>query len=183
MSRIPLVEKSDASGEVAETFDALEANFGKIPNLFKTLARFPPAMRPMWKLFDALYNKSDLDPRMLELVIIQVAYSYQSHYCLTIHKAFALERGLSNQEIKSMMDPATWSRFPESEQALLAYVAAYEEDSNKIPDEVFDAMRAHYTESQIVNLTMLMGLACLYGQTANALQIPIDSFIGASATS
>lgn len=183
MSRIPLVEKSDAPEGVAALYDVLEENFRKVPNLFATLAHYPPAMKPMLELFDALYNQSELDPRLLEFVVIKIAYGYQSHYCLTMHKAFALERGMTNAEIKAMEDPANWSAFAPHERALLAFTQQFQADPNAISDALYAELEDHYTQSQIVNLTALMGLASLFGQMANALRIPIDAYTGASATS
>lgn len=181
MSRIPLVDKSDASDDVAALYDALEEKFRKVPNLFATLAHHPPAMKPMLELFSALYDQSDLDPRLLEFVVIKIAYGFQSHYCLTMHKAFALERGLTNQEIKDMEDRAHWAGFEARERVLLAFTDQFQKDPNRVSDELFASLSEHYSTGEIVNLTALMGLAALFGQMANALQIPIDSFIGASA--
>ncbi len=42
---------------------------------------------------------------------------------------------------------------------------------------------AHYSDAEIVNLTLLMALASLFGQTANALRIPLDGSIRLRSTS
>ena len=181
MIRIPLVTEDAAPPEVSALYDVLKAEFKKVPNLFATAAHYPAAMKPLLELFDALYNQSDLDPRLLEFVVIKIAYGYQSHYCLTLHKAFALERGVSNADIKAMEDRANWDAFPPAERALLEFTEQFQKEPLDVSDELFAGMRRHYSEGQIVNLTMLMGVASLFGQMANALQIPVDSFIGAAA--
>ena len=178
MTRVRLVESADAEGEVAEFFEVLVENFKKVPNLFATVAHYPGAMKPLLELFDSLYNQSDLDPRLLEFVIIKISFGYQSHYCLTLHKAFALERGATNEEIRALDDPSGLASFPEDERVALEFARQFAEDPLDISDELYQRLSEHYSESQIVNLTLLMGLASLFGQTANALRIPIDSFIG-----
>lgn len=179
MSRIPLVRKDVASPEVAAVYEMLEGAFNKVPNLFATLANHPPALKPMLELFGALYEQSEIEPRLLEFVVLKIAYGYQSDYCLTMHKAFALERGITNEEIYAMEDRANWGRFPANEQALLGYTAQFQADPLGLTDEHHGELAQHFSESQIVNLVALMGLASLFGQMANALQIPVDEFIGA----
>ena len=182
MTRIPLIDKADAPQDIATFFGVLEESFGKVPNLFATIAHYPPSLKPMLELFDSLYNQTDLNPRICDFVVIKIAYAYQSHYCLTLHKAFALERGVTNAEIMAMDDPARLDSFPENERVVLEFANQYAKDPLAISDELYGRLRAHYSESHVVNLTLLMGLASLFGQVANALRIPIDSFIGKPET-
>ena len=179
MSRIPLIPKEEARGEVATIYGMLEESFQKIPNLFATVAHLPQAMGPLLQFFDTLYNQSELSPRLLEMVVIKVSYGYQSHYCLTLHKAFALERGLTNADILAMEDPAGSAAFPENERVLLEYIDQYVKEPLDVSDELFGRMSQHFTKGQIVNLSLLASLSGLFGQLANALKIPVDQFIGA----
>lgn len=180
MSRIPLIGRAEAAGEVAAMFEVLQQNFRKVPNLFATVAHHPPSMRPLLELFDSVYNQTDLEPRLLEMVVIKIAYGYQSHYCLTLHKAFALERGLSNEDIERIRDPETYGAFPDAERAVLEVTDQFAQDPLGISDEQFERLRGYFDEEQVVTLVLLMGLASLFGQLANALRIPIDDFIGAA---
>ena len=181
MSRIPLITKEEAQGDVAAVFGALEENFKKVPNLFATVAHLPQAMGPLLSLFDTLYNQSDLAPRLLEMVVIKVSYGYQSHYCLTLHKAFALERGLTNADILAMEAPGGPTGFPENERVLLEYVDQYVREPLEVSDDLFARLSEHFTPGQIVNLSLLASLSGLFGQMANALKIPVDAFIGTPA--
>ena len=177
MSRVPLVKPEEASPEIQAFFRELEANFHKVPNLFGTLANYPTALTPMLGLFDAVYNRSSLSPRVVELAIIKISYGLQSHYCLTLHKAFALERGVTNDELRALRSDPTHSTFEDSERVVLDFAAQYGEDALAIDDELFARLREHYDEAAIVNLCLLMGLSYLYGQMANSLRIPLDEFI------
>ena len=178
MNRIPLISKDEASPEVAAMYGMLEESFNKVPNLFATVAHTPQAMGPLLQFFDALYNQSDLSPRLLEMVVIKVSYGYQSHYCLTLHKAFALERGLTNADLRAIKDPSGEEVFAENERALLDYVEQYVKEPLEVSDELYARMSEHFTQGQIVNLSLLASLSGLFGQVANALRIPVDSFIG-----
>ena len=48
MTRIPLIDKADAPQDIATFFGVLEESFGKVPNLFATIAHYPPSLSPCW---------------------------------------------------------------------------------------------------------------------------------------
>jgi len=177
MERISLVRAEQASPEIQAFYEGLEEQFHKVPNLFATVAHHPQALQPLLGLFGAVYADTDLSPRLVELTIIKVSYTLQSHYCLTLHKAFALERGLTDEELRSLIEDPTHARFPEAERAVLDFAARYATDAREIPDELVAGLRAHYTEEQIVTLCLLMSLSRLFGDLANALHIPLDAFV------
>jgi len=183
MARIALVSEEEASGEVAAVFDVLRRRFHKVPNLFAALARSPAAMRPVLDLFDAVYVGSDLSDRLKELVIVKIAFGLQSHYCLTLHKAFALERGVTNPELRALAEDPTLAGFPEAERVALEYATLYARDAREISDDLFARLRAHYDEGQIVTLGLLVGLGLIFGDLANALELPMDSFVAPPTSS
>ena len=178
MARISLVHPLDADEEVRALFGELEERFQKVPNLFAAIANHPPAMGPILGLFEAVYAQDGLSDRLKELVLVKVAFGLQSHYCLTLHKAFALERGVSNEELKALREEDDFRSFPEAERVVLRYADAYVEDARQIPDRLYDELRSHYAEGAIVRISLLVSLALLFGDLANALHIPIDAYIG-----
>ena len=46
MVRIGPLKKEEAQGETKAIFEAMERQFGMIPNLFATIARYPKALKP-----------------------------------------------------------------------------------------------------------------------------------------
>ncbi len=182
MPRIRLVERDDADASGQAFFDALHERFEKVPNLFRTMAHYPPALAPLLGMFDSIYAQSSFPPRLTELVMVQVSFTLQSHYCLTLHKAFALEHDATMDEIDALRD-GDLGAFSEPERAALTYAEKYARDSLDISDDVFVQLEAHFSSAEIVNLTLLIGLTQLFGHAANALQIPIDAYVGAPPSS
>ena len=175
MDRIRIVGRDEAPPEVQGIYDGLEEKFQKVPNLFGTVAHHPPAQRPRLELFVSIYEDTSLPPRVVELAIIRVSYALQSHYCLTMHKAFALEVGIEDDELRTLISDGPYDRFPEAERAVIEYAADYATDSRKITDAQYARLREHYSEEQVVNLSMLMGVSRLFGDMANSLHIPLDA--------
>ncbi len=176
MDRIRIVGRDAATPGIQAIYDSLEEKFHKVPNLFGTVAHHPPALRPLLELFTAVYEQTSLPPRVVELAIIRVAYALQSHYCLTMHKAFALQVGIEEAELRLLISDGPYDRFPAAERAVIEYAAVYATDSRTITDEQYARLREHYSEEQVVNLSLLMGLARLFGDMANSLHIPLDAY-------
>ena len=181
MDRISIVGREAATPEVQAIYDALQEKFQKVPNLFGTVAHHPPALRPLLELFISIYEVTSLPPRVGEIAIIRVSYALQSHYCLTMHKAFALEVGIEEDELRTLISDGPYDRFPEAERVVIEYAADFATDSLKISDEQYAHLREHYSEEQVVNLSMLMGLSRLFGDMANSLHIPLDAYAKPSA--
>lgn len=174
MPRIPLIAPECAEGSTQLLFQELQQAFHKVPNLFATVAHYPEALRPLLEYYHAVYTKSAIPKRILELAIIKTSFGTQSEYCLMLHKAFALEHGVTYDEIMSLSEDPQHTRFSEPERAVLEYAAQVTSDSRKVSDELFEKLRRHFSEAQILNLALLVGFAQLFGHLSNALHIPMD---------
>jgi len=83
---------------------------------------------------------------------------------------YALEEGLTPAQVDAL---AAWDLsdlFTRKQRALLAYVDAMTRDI-EVPDGVFAELRAHYSERQTVELTMLIGAYNMHTRVLQALKI------------
>jgi AhpD family alkylhydroperoxidase len=99
--------------------------------------------------------KSGLDQRLFELVKIRASQINGCAYCLDMHWKDAKAIGESDQRL--YMLPA-WREAPcysEQERAALAWTEAVTliADGNA-PDDVYEEARAHFSERELVDLTM-----------------------------
>lgn len=175
MSRISLVPDDAVSPETGALFEMARARYDKVPNLFRTLAHQPQALGPLMQLFGTLYDDSPLDKRLIELGIIVISFQQRSQYCLTLHKAFALEQGATTEEIRMLRDGGSYDAFPPHERAVLRYAAAFADEPLAVDDAFYAELQAHFDEPAIVNLSFLLGMGLMFGQIANALRIPQDA--------
>ncbi|MDJ0976750.1 MAG: carboxymuconolactone decarboxylase family protein [Planctomycetota bacterium] len=177
MPRIPLVPDDAIGDDVAPIFQRVREAYGQVPNLIRTLAHQPAATGPLMDLFATLYEDSPLDKRLIELGIIVVSFRQQSEYCLTLHKAFALDHGATTEEIQRLRDDTGFDAFAPDEQAVLRFAAAFADDPLTIDDALYAGLREHFDDASIVSLSFLLGLGLMFGQIANALRIPPDAVV------
>ena len=53
MLRLPIISHETAEGKTKALFDGIQANFGKVPNIFKGLANSPAVLDGMLKFLGA----------------------------------------------------------------------------------------------------------------------------------
>src|ERR1043165_10153611 len=98
-----------------------------------------------------------MTPRLREIAIVRVAQAARSAYALNQHvPGIAVPDGVSLEECEALKNWKPSKFFNEAERAALAYVDAMVAGP-EVPDDVFNAVRKHYNEREIVELTALGG--------------------------
>ena len=118
-----------------------------------------------------------LEPALLELVKVRASQINGCAYCVDMHSKEARHTGLSEQWIILM---SAWKESPiydAKERALLGWVDAVTRIADTgIPDAAFDALKAHFTEEEIVKITVALGVINTWNRLAVGFrnQHPID---------
>ena len=80
MSRIPPIEKADASEEVIKAYDELEKLGFSILNVFKLFANNDRLLKGFKEIVLALYQDSKLEARYRELAYLRASQLNSCHY-------------------------------------------------------------------------------------------------------
>jgi 4-carboxymuconolactone decarboxylase len=171
MARVSLVEEKDHP-ELAELIGKIRAGRrGSLINVYKLLLH-SPALAAIWLDFvSAARFKTELDGRLREIVIIRVAHLNRTTYVFKQHvPQLSAPEGLTDQECDSLANWQDAQSFSTRERAALAYTDAMTHDVT-VPDDVFEALRLHFNERQIVELSVLIGLYNMHTRVFSALRI------------
>lgn len=114
----------------------------------------PEALKAMMGV-EKYVNSCNLDKLLLELVKLRVSQINGCTFCVDMHCADALKAGESQRRLNTV---AVWREAPffsERERAALAWAEAVTLlSTTHVPDEVYQEMRAHFSEHEAVDLTM-----------------------------
>lgn len=114
----------------------------------------PDALRGMMELEKFVAN-SGLERILYELVKTRASQINGCAYCLDMHTKDARKAGETEQRLYAL---SAWRETPfytERERAALAWTEALTLVSqNDVPDSLYDAVRAHFDEKEMVVLTM-----------------------------
>jgi 4-carboxymuconolactone decarboxylase len=171
MARVSLIEEKDHP-ELAELIGKIRAGRrGALFNVYKLLLH-SPQLAPIWLDFvGAARFATALDGRLREIVIVRVAHLNRTAYVFKQHvPQLAAPEGLTDAEADALADWRNAPSFSARERAALAYADAMTRDV-AVPDAVFDELRPHFNERQIVELTVLIGTYNMHTRVFTALQI------------
>lgn len=114
----------------------------------------PGAYRAMAAL-ERYVKECGLELPLIELVKIRVSQINGCAYCLDMHTKDARAEGETEQRIYTLPAWRETPFFTEREQAALAWAEAVTLVSEThVPDDVYEQARAHFSDEELVNLTM-----------------------------
>jgi AhpD family alkylhydroperoxidase len=117
----------------------------------------PETIKALAALEDQV-RASGLEPSLFELVKIRASQINGCAFCINMHTQDARKQGETEQRIYLLN---AWREAPvytDRERAALAWTEAVTLVSEThVPDDVYDAARAQFSEAEMVNLTMLVG--------------------------
>ncbi|MES2505239.1 MAG: carboxymuconolactone decarboxylase family protein [Verrucomicrobiota bacterium] len=114
----------------------------------------PEAFKAMCALENTV-KTSGLEPSLLELVKLRASQINGCAYCMDLHTRDARKAGETERRLYLLQ---AWREAPiytGRERAALAWTEAVTlVASSHVPDEVFEEARPHFTEAELVNLTL-----------------------------
>ena len=174
MARVALVEEKDHP-ELAELIGKIKAGRGgTLLNIYKLLLHSPPLAATLFEHMNAVRWQTTLDGRLREIVIIRVAHIHRCDYALRQHvPRLALAEGMTLEECDALADWRGSKLFSERERCALAHVDAMA-SAREVPEDVFEALRRHFEERQLVELTVLIGSYIMHNRVFNALKVDLE---------
>ncbi len=114
----------------------------------------PGAIRAMRGLEDYL-AECGLEPSLLDLVRTRASQINGCAYCIDMHTKDARARGESEQRLYELDAWRETSFYTERERAALAWTEAVTLITNgHVPDAVYNEVRQHLSDEELVNLTL-----------------------------
>ena len=171
MARVSYIEEKDHP-ELADLIGKVRAGRrGTLINVYRLLLHTPGLAECWLNLISAARYKTALDGRLREIVIVRVGYLNRTRYVVNQHvPELTRPEGMTQEECDALADWRGSKSFSERERAALAYADAMTRDID-VPDAVFDALRPHFNERQIVELTVLVGTYNMHTRVFTALEI------------
>ena len=134
--------------------------------LMRFFAHRPELVKGMLPFAGALKTKRTLPDRLIELVRLRIAYFNQCRSCMAIRYSDAIDDGLDEEMVCSLEHPADAENLTEAEKAAINYGELLATDHLRIDDSVYDELRQHFSEAQIVELGMQAAFFVGFGRLA-----------------
>ena len=116
---------------------------------------------------EAHIKASGLEPSLIELIKTRASQINGCAFCINMHTVDAMAGGESAERL-FLLD--AWHESPiytARERAALAWTDALTRVADThAPDNVYEEVRPHFTEEELVNLTALIGMINLWNRVA-----------------
>lgn len=139
-------------------------------------AKAADLMKPMLALEEAV-AKSGLDPMLIHLVKLRASQINGCAYCVDMHVKEARKDGEAEQRIHLVSAWRESPLFTDRERAALEWTEALTLlPQSRADDQFYDPLKAHFSDVEIVQLTMLIGVINVWNRLAVGFrsQHPVD---------
>ena len=119
-------------------------------------------------------RKRKLSPQLRELGQLRAGYARGSRFVFSQHCKAARAVGLSEEQIRAIKGWSVATCFSPLERAVLAYTDCLVLQGGRVPDDVFDALRAGLGDVEILELTYVTCMYDMHAVMSRALRLEYD---------
>ncbi len=151
-----------------ELLATLEARSKQANLFFRAMAHRPEVLKNFPALYMAIMGPGSVARRIKVLVYLACSYGNRCQYCIASNLPGARRAGISEEEIAAL-EAENNGIFPADEQAALNYARELTRTANAT--ETRAALAAHFTDEQVVEITLEIALSNFTNRFNNGLQI------------
>jgi len=118
--------------------------------------------------------KRKLDPKLRELGQTRAGFARGSRFVFSQHCKASRAVGLREEQIQAIPAWGVADCFSALERAVLAYTDCLVLDGGRVPDALFDALRAELCDEEILELTYVTCLYEMHATMCRALRLEFD---------
>lgn len=119
-------------------------------------------------------DKRLLDAKLRELGQTRAGFSVGSKFVFSQHCKASREAGLSEAQIEAIPHWQVAECFSEIERAVLAYTDALVLQRGRVPDGVFDSLKKHLSDEEILEFTYVTCTYMMHAVMSRALRLEYD---------
>ncbi len=173
---VSYVEREDADEKTNAFYDAAEERFQLLLNIFKVFGHTPELGRIFTESVMEMLQDSYLSWKTKELLILKATLRNECQYCVVQHEAVSKRLGITEEAIADIEGDRykTSPHFNEGEKALIELTHQIGVDANRISNDLWSRVKAHYNESQIVEAVYVITQYIAISKFGDALGVVLE---------
>ena len=172
-TRIPLLDREQVTPEVASVYDALLAQRGVVPNMFKTVAHAPSLALAFAGLLKALLSDGALTGWYKELIATRMSVLCGSEYAGKAHAISARQKGATEEQISAARSNFETGPFSDAEKAGFRAAGKLHQSGKQLDDQSFAELKAVFSDQAIVELIAAASIFEFFPRFVDGLRIPV----------
>jgi alkylhydroperoxidase family enzyme len=180
MARVKMIPPETTDAAAREVYDGVLRQWGRISNFSQVLAHQPAALAG-WMLPNEAIRLSNVkaDPeyvKIQQLVIIKTSALNRSAYCMSHNVPLGKKIGLTEAQIAAAQGDSYLASpdLDARQKAAVRWAEAVTKMTARDDDAAFAEMKRHFSEKQIVELTVFCGMWNYSNRLCEALHVDLE---------
>ncbi len=173
MARVRDVEIDEVPDDVRAVYRRFADDYGPFLNQVKVFAHRPAAVKHLMGLLLELADEGCLPKRYLEIVLVVVSKLNECTYCVAHHTPRLIEQGFAPETASRILEPDCPGLDP-VDRLVRDFAVQVTNEPGRMRDAMFDELKRHFSEEQIVELTLRTALCGFFNRFNDALQIGME---------
>lgn len=157
-----------ASEKTAAMYDAAEASYGYVPNMYRAFGHRPEVMENWGALLSSIRGHMTL--RRYELVTLAAAKELKSSYCMLAHGSVLLREGFTDEGLTAVVAEAATAPISEEGRAVMAFAAKVARDATSVAKADVDRLKGFgLSDAEVFDITAAASVRCFFSKMLDAL--------------
>ena len=174
MSRIELLPKTPTDPQLEEMFNEVLGRWPRVPNLYRTLGHSPDMLRGWLDIAWTLRLKAKTPRRVRELIILEGARVSRSGYEWAQHVPMALEAGVTQAEVDSILS-GNWSGTLSAAERAALQMAREVTEGPAASEACITELKAYYSDPEVIELVLTATFYVCVARTLMSLDVPLEA--------
>jgi AhpD family alkylhydroperoxidase len=136
-------------------------------------AHCPEALAHIAGLMKSFGEYGVMPKRYIEIAVVTVSQVNACRHCVGRHSVRLNTLGLGHETIAQILQPDC-PGLDEKDRLVRDYAMQVSENSASLRDGLFEELTRYFSEAEIVELTLRIGLAGFFNRFNNAMQVDLD---------
>jgi uncharacterized peroxidase-related enzyme len=171
LARISNIQSQDLQGDARVVYERIEREYGAFGNMLGVLGHRPPAIEHLFGLLLDSARDGLITRRHLEIVLVTASRLNACQYCVSHHEPRLEQLGVAAETVRHILDPEV-PGLDAVERLVRDYAAQV--TNQRVTDTLVTKLREHFSEAQIVELTLRAALCAFFARFNEALEIQVE---------
>ncbi len=176
MARVSGVEIHQVSDEVRPIYQRFASEYGPFLNQVKIFAHRPAALKHIMGMLMEMADNPILNKRHLEIAIVAVSAVNRCDYCIAHHVPRLVELGLSVETIDHILD-VDCPELDDIDRLVRDFAVQVTKDHNGVTDDLFNRLKVHFDEAQVVELTLRITLCTFFNKFNDVMRLEMEDSV------
>jgi alkylhydroperoxidase family enzyme len=176
ISKIPMIEEEEATGEVAQIYDEMkrELEMPFITNGIKSLSGSVPVLNIYWAMLRSFYQHSTLPEALVHMILFCIATAKNCQYCRVGNQVVCRALGIDDETLEALardLDAVS----PQRIQETIKFALKCALDPQSLVEADYDRVREQgVSDEELVEIILLAAVGNFNDTLSDALKIEVD---------